>query len=192
MLLYRRTPSSPVRRAVTGAAIASLLTCVMAGTASAETKKIRDESGPALQRAANELVRGKVTYTATRSVWVAKVKRLSKRKTRVFGSIYYADGSSVKVFAKYRKGELVTSGRFFSSDGATLDVPVEATWDTRRDRVKITLDNVLADPKPLNRRAGFDVYTVTKGWMHGPHCAVTGTGAVTPCNDDYVFARLRR
>lgn len=184
--------SSLLRRAVGAAVLASCLTVVTAGGAGAETKKVRDESGPALQQRANQLVRGKLTYTATRTVWVAKVERLSRRKTRVFGSIYYPDDSSLKVSTKYRQGELVATGRLSSPDQGTLDVPVQATWDLDRDRVTITLDNVVADPQPSNRRAGFDVYTVTRGWMHGPHCEVTDDGTVRPCNDDYVFARVRR
>jgi hypothetical protein len=110
----------------------------------------------------------------------------------VFGSIYYPDDSSLKVSATYRQGELVASGRFFSPDQPTRSVPVAARWDMRRDRVTITLANAVADPKPSNRRAALDVYTVSRGWMHGPHCGVTGSGTVRPCNDDYVFARLRR
>lgn len=192
MPLSMATRASSVRRAAAGAVAASLLTYAAAGAAVAETEKVRDEPGPALQQPANQLVSGKLTYTATRTVWVARLERLSKQKTRVFGSIYYPDGTSLKVSTKYRDGELVASGRLSSPDQATIAVPVEASWDLTLDRVAIKLDNVVADPKPLNRRAGFDVYAVTRGWMHGPHCDVTGAGTVLPCNDDYVFARLRR
>ncbi|WP_426247603.1 hypothetical protein [Nocardioides sp. LHG3406-4] len=192
MPVSRETRSGTVRRAVGAALVASLLICVAAGAATAETEKIRDESGRALQQPPNQLVSGKLTYTTTRTVWVARVERLSKQRTRVFGSIYYADSSYLKVSTKYRQGELVATGHFYAPDQPPLAVPVEARWDLKRDRVTITLDNLLADPKPLNRRARLDVYTVTRGWMHGPHCGVTDAGDVKPCNDDYISARLRR
>ena len=96
--------------ALAGVLAAGLL--AVGPAASAETVTVVDEKGSRLQDRPNELVKGRMTYEPSRTVFVARVERLNRTKTRVFGSVYYPDGSSVKVRTQYRSGKLVTRGTF--------------------------------------------------------------------------------
>ncbi|WP_134768575.1 hypothetical protein [Nocardioides sp. 1609] len=175
------------------AVAAVLATLVVSGGAYAETETVRDEKGKALQTAPYQLLRGTLSYTDTRTVLTARIERVSKKKTWVGGSIYYpGDGGYLKMFTTYRRGVQVARAYYSSSDEPARAIPITARWDVKRDRVTLILDNTLNDPKPGNRRATLDLYTVTKGWNHGPHCGIKNNGQVKRCNDDYVAARLRR
>lgn len=190
------TARAPRRTTVLGsvAAVVALLgtTVGLAPSAHAETRTVVDERGEALQAPAYQLLSGTMTYTRDRTVLSARIQRVVRDRTWVGGSVYYADDSMLRVTTTYRDGRRVTRGTFFTAGGSQMAVPVTARWDFARDRVTMTVDNAAHDPKPGNRRALLDVYTVTKGWMHGPHCDVRPNGEIERCNDDYVSARLSR
>ncbi len=165
---------------------------LVAGPAHAETRTVEDERGPALQGPAYQLIRGTLTYTHEQTKLTARIQQVSRERTWVGGSVYYADDSMLRVVTTYRDGRRVTRGTFFTAGGSQMSVPVTSRWDLARDRVTMTVDNAAHDPKPGNERAVLDLYTVTKGWMHGPHCDVRPNGELERCNDDYVSARLSR
>ena len=181
-------------RRLRGGALAGVLAAgllAVGPAASAETVTVVDEKGSRLQDRPNELVKGRMTYEPSRTVFVARVERLNRTKTRVFGSVYYPDGSSVKVRTQYRSGKLVTRGTFTrAGQEEGVPLPAVAQWDRAKNKVTLTVAGV-DDPKRFNRRARLDVYTVTKGAQEGPHCPIIG-GEVQPCNDDYVTAELSR
>src|SRR5690606_6027247 len=107
------------RRGVPGA-LAGLLAAGLLGAvpapASAETARVVDERGTALQGPANQLLSGRLTYTRDRTVLVARVERLSRARTWVGGSLYYPDDSYVKVSVTHRSGELVVRGHYHQAD----------------------------------------------------------------------------
>ncbi|QIK65945.1 hypothetical protein G7072_05980 [Nocardioides sp. HDW12B] len=190
------TVGAPRRSTVLGsvaAVVALVATSVaLAPPAHAETRTVVDEGGEALQGPAYQLLSGTMTYTHEQTKLTARIQRVSKERTWVGGSVYYADDSMLRVITTYRDGRRVTRGTFFTAGGSQTSVPVTSRWDLARDRVTMTVDNTAHDPKPGNERALLDVYTVTKGWMHGPHCDVRPNGELERCNDDYVSARLSR
>lgn len=190
------TAGAPRRTTVLGslAAVVALLgtTVALAPPAHAETRTVVDERGEALQAPAYQLLSGTMTYALDRTVLSARIQRVVRDRTWVGGSVYYPDDSMLRVTTTYRDGRRVTRGTFFTAGGSQMSVPVTSRWDFARDRVTMTVDNAAHDPKPGNRRAVLDVYTVTKGWMHGPHCDVRPNGELERCNDDYVSARLSR
>lgn len=173
---------------VTALALLSLI----AGPAHAGSRTIEDEQGPALQGPAYQLIRGTLTYTDAQTVLTARIRRVSRERTWVGGSVYYPDDSMLRVITTYRDGRRVTRGTFTTAGGAQSSVPVTSRWDLARDRVTLVVANTVDDPKPGNERAVLDLYTVTKGWMHGPLCGFHPDGSPKSCNDDYVSARLSR
>jgi hypothetical protein len=165
----------------------------LGGAAFAETTTVIDEKGPALQKPAYQLVRGTFTYTGERTVLKAKIKRVSKARTWVGAHIYYPDNTHVSLRTFYRGGTVKRSvATYWNKDDDRVGLVARSRWDLKRDTVTIVLNNTTQDPKPAKQRAAFDLYTVTKGWMHGPLCGIKPDGTVEKCNDDYVLARLRR
>ena len=165
----------------------------VSGAAYADSATVFDEKGPALQKPAYQLTRGTFTYTADRTVFKAKIQRVSKARTWVGAHLYYPDNSHISLSTFYRFGtEKVTAAIYWTKDGDQVGLTATSRWDTKRDTVTIILNNKTQDPKPDNERAALDLYTVTKGWQHGPHCGIKADGTVKKCNDDYVSTRLRR
>ncbi|HET9421072.1 MAG TPA: hypothetical protein VFO49_08040 [Nocardioides sp.] len=174
-----------------GGIVAGLMS--MGGAASADTSTVFDEKGPALQKPAYQLTRGTFTYTADRTAFRAKIKRVSKARTWVGAHVLYPNGSQVSFRTFYRFGaEKVTTATYFAKNGNQVGLTATSRWDTKRDTVTIILNNKTQDPRPDNERAALDLYTVTKGWLHGPLCGINADGTVKKCNDDYVSTRLRR
>jgi hypothetical protein len=166
---------------------------VSGGAAYADSTTVADEKGPALQKPAYQLTRGTFTYTAERTVFKAKIKRVSKARTWVGAHVLYPGGGQISLRTFYRGGtEKVTAATYVSKGGDQVELTASSRWDTKRDTVTIILNNRTQDPKPGNERAALDLYTVTKGWLHGPLCGINPDGTVKKCNDDYVSARLRR
>jgi len=176
---------------VAGLVLAASLS--LGGAAVAETRTVVDEAGPPQQGPANSLIKGTFTYTAERSVFKAKVVDVSRKRTFLGAHIYYQDDSSMWLRTFYRDGGTtkVAKATYRDKDGIVVARPaVRARWNLKKNTVSIVLNNVTDDPKPKNVRADFDLFTVARGALHGPHCEIDpDTGEIKPCNDDYVFAR---
>lgn len=195
-------------------ALAALITAVLllgsAGAAQAQTRTVDDGPGEDQQSRPYRLSQGTFTYTDERTVLKAHVQRVVKKRTWVGAHVYYPDDSHLWLRTFHRNnGTKVTAARYFDGDTSTR-VRANSRWNYQRDTVTFVVNNVKQDPKPGNNRASFDLYTVTKGWQHGPICqpepiarshASARATVVAPkpvlaradtCNDDYVFTRLRR
>ena len=100
----------------------------------------------------------------------------------------------LRVRAFYRNGKAkVTDATYSDEDGSQVfRRGVTSRWDYQREVLTISFDNALYDPKPWNKQARLDAFTVMKTAMHGPHCPVDEDFNVLPCNDDWVSARLKR
>jgi hypothetical protein len=153
-----------------------------------------DERGPAQQGPANSMIRATLTYTEARTVLRLKLERLDKALTRAFGTVYYPDDSMLRIRAFYRNGKTkVTDATYSDMDGSQVfRRGVTSKWNYQRDVLTISFNNERNDPKPWNRRAQLDAFTVMKKAMHGPHCEIDEDFNVVPCNDDWVSARLKR
>lgn len=163
--------------------------------ASAETRTVRDETGPEQSNLANRLKNATIQYADSKMVWRVKLEHVSRKKTRVFAGVWFPDGDSTRVWTLHRDGEKVVRGRsFVGDDGFMFGSGITAKWDTGRDVITITMTSDSPGwTHPLNARAYFEAYTVEKGAMHGPHCPIDeNTGQIEPCNDDYVFIRRLR
>lgn len=183
----------------------------LAGVAQAQTRTVEDGPGPDRQTPAYRLTKGTFTYTAERTVLRAHVQRLVKKRTWVGAHVYYPGDASLWLRTFHRKNGTKVVSAVYSSGDTTHRLRANARWNYKRDTVTIVVNNARQDPRPGNRRATLDLYTVTKGWQHGPSCDEAGvtarahTSARTvpvvgapptvvgdDCNDDYVATRLRR
>lgn len=169
-----------MRRAT--AALIAVAVVLIPSVAHAETRTIWDGPGRDQQGSANSLTRATMTYETTQALWRIKVQEPRRDRTRAFGTVYWPNGTSIRLLTGHVHGERVTVADI--DDGVTptrFTDGVSSTWNYHRDVITLRLTSHLLDAD----RASLDAFTVTKGRNHGPFCR-------SFCNDDYVAIRLHQ
>lgn len=166
-----------MKKLVSACAAATLVVLGTAIPADAASRTLYDSGTQ--QSAANNLQHARMTYAPARTVYRLKVQNLSKRRTQAIVR-FYRPGYDLMITTKYVNGTRRTVARhndYGANQTTRFFRGVRVRWDFRNDVITIINRRFLA-----GRSARLAAYTVTKGWMHGPHTSP----------DDYVFARIRR
>jgi len=177
---------SLVRTAV--AAVTVGLVGALAAPASAETVTVETLHGQQVQEPQNNLSYATFTYEKkAKTVITAKISQVETEKTQVGARIFYPGGAVVELFTRYDDGKRFVLGQI-TKDGVVAPVKARAEWDVEADTVSLIIGRH-NDPRPGNRKARLDVFSLTKGGTFtGPHCGPDPRW----CHDDWVEATLQR
>ena len=132
-------------------------------TANSATETVHDRynrSAPA-----QNLKNARFSYNERSVVVRLKMEHLSKKRTVLVSKYLRRDGTTIQVVTKYVRGNkrvLVSGYDDDSVESMSVDL-AEATWDFRRDIVRIWIGEELL----RGGRASFLAWSQEKGAMHG-------------------------